>query len=79
MDRPKIVAINNNPKFTIKKYALLSYSYQKLASTPESLFPIEVERKKPPIINAVSRGGESFETRDNPIGDNINYPKVITP
>ena len=79
MDRPKIVAINNNPKFTIKKYALLSYSYQKLASTPDSLFPIEVERKNPPIINAVSLGGESLETSDSPIGDNINSPKVITP
>ena len=74
-----MVAISNKPKLTMKKYALLSYSYQKLASTPDSLFPIEVDRKKPPIINAVSLGGESFETSDNPIGDNINSPKVITP
>ena len=79
IDSPKMVAINNSPKFTIKKYALLSYSYQKLAKTPESLFPIEVERKNPPIINAVSRGGESLETNDSPIGDNISSPKVITP
>lgn len=74
-----MVAISSKPKLTIKKYALLSYSYQKLAKTPDSLFPIEVERKNPPIINAVILGGESFETNDNPIGDKHNSPKVITP
>src|SRR5690606_19219240 len=53
--------------------------YQKLARTPESLFPIDVERKNPPIIRAVIRGGESFETSDKPIGERHSSPIVITP
>ena len=79
MESPKMVAINNKPKLTTKKYALLSYSYQKLAKTPDSLLPIDVDKKNPPIIKAVSRGGESFDTSDSPIGESINSPKVITP
>ena len=79
MDKPKIVASNKRPKLTIKKLALLSYSYQKLARIPDNLFPMEVERKNPPIINAVILGGESFETKDNPIGERHNSPKVMTP
>src|SRR5690606_40608073 len=53
--------------------------YQKLAKTPESLLPIDVERKNPPIIKAVIRGGESFDTNERPIGDRQSSPIVITP
>lgn len=50
-----------------------------LDKTPDSLLPIEVERKKPPIIKAVSLGGLNFETKDSPIGLRHNSPTVITP
>lgn len=79
MERPIRVATNNNPKFTQKKVDLCSYPYHIPASTPDSLFPIAVERKKPPIIRAVIREGESFETNESPIGDRQSSPTVITP
>ena len=41
---------------------------QKLAITPATFPPNDVERNQPPIIRAVSRGGASLETNDNPIG-----------
>lgn len=47
-------------------------------STPESLFPIEVAKNQPPIINEVRRAGLNLETKDKPIGLRNNSPIVIT-
>lgn len=41
---------------------------QKLAITPATLPPSEVERNHPPIISDVNLGGANLETNDNPIG-----------
>ena len=51
-----------------KKIFLSGILSQKLAITPATLPPNEVERNQPPIINAVNRGGDNLETNDNPIG-----------
>ncbi len=42
------------------------------------MFPIEVAKNHPPIINAVSLGGLNLLTIDNPIGLKNNSPIVIT-
>ena len=53
----------------IKKNIFLSVkSSQKLVMTPAIFPPIEVDKNQPPIINAVSLAGASFETSDKPIG-----------
>lgn len=39
---------------------------------------MDVAKNHPPIINEVSLGGLSFETKDNPIGLKNNSPIVIT-
>ena len=51
-----------------KKIFLSGILSQKLAITPATFPPNEVERNQPPIINAVNRGGDSLETNDKPIG-----------
>src|SRR5690606_30124775 len=61
------------------KLALFSYPYHMPASTPLILLPMEVERKKPPIISAVRRGGLSLDTSERPIGLKRSSPIVITP
>ncbi len=66
-------------KFTQKKLALLSYISHILASTPDSLLPMEVARNQPPIISEVNRGGATLETSDKPMGDRKSSPTVITP
>src|SRR5687767_13501964 len=38
-----------------------------------------VATNQPPIITPRNRIGATFETSDNPIGDNINSPRVRTP
>ncbi len=54
---------------SIKKKIFLSVkSSQKPVITPAIFPPIEVDKNHPPISNAVSRAGASFETKDNPIG-----------
>ena len=66
-------------EFTKKKFALFSYPSHKLLNTPDNLFPIDVAKNQPPIINAVNLGGLNFETKDKPIGLKNNSPIVITP
>src|SRR5262245_32734295 len=66
-------------KLTKKKYDLSPYPSHIVARIPLSLLPSEVETNQPPIINAVSRAGESFETRLSPIGLKHSSPTVITP
>ena len=73
------VAINNKTQLRIKKSVFCSYLSHILASTPLNLFPIEVLKNHPPIINAVMRGGLNLETKLNPIGLKNNSPIVITP
>ena len=51
-----------------KNTALLSNLSQKPASIPDTFPPSEVVMNHPPIINAVNRGGASFETNERPIG-----------
>ena len=51
-----------------KKILLSGILSQKLAITPATFPPRDVERNHPPIINAVKRGGDSFDTNDNQIG-----------
>ena len=51
-----------------KKTFLSGILSQKLAITPATLPPNEVDKNHPPIINAVNRGGASFETNERPIG-----------
>src|SRR5690348_1900694 len=53
----------------IRKYNFLSVKLsQKLAITPATLPPREVERNHPPINKAVKRDGASLDTSDKPIG-----------
>lgn len=61
---PSIAAIVMIPKKTFLS-GILS---QKLAITPATLPPNDVDKNHPPIINAVNLGGDSLETNDNPIG-----------
>ena len=66
-----------------KKILLSGILSQKLAITPATLPPNDVERNQPPIINAVNRGGDNFETNDRPIGLRhisliVNMPYVRT-
>ena len=61
---PKIAAIAIMPK----KILLSGILSQKLAITPATFPPSEVERNHPPIINAVNRCGANFETNDKPMG-----------
>lgn len=44
------VANINSAKFTQKKLALSSYVSHKLASTPDILFPMEVDKNQPPSL-----------------------------
>mgnify|MGYP001559663432 CR=1 FL=1 len=44
---------------------------------PESLLPIAMQRKKPPIMTATSRGGASLLTSERPIGLRQSSPMVI--
>lgn len=71
-------AAANNMKFTQKNPALCSYLSHMLDNTPLNLFPIEVAKNQPPIINDVKRGGLSLDVSDNPIGLKHNSPIVIT-
>src|SRR5687767_8075899 len=80
--------INNPPSMAAivimpKKILLSGILSQKLAITPATLPPKDVERNQPPIINAVNRGGDNFETNDRPIGLRhisliVNMPYVRT-
>ena len=65
--------------FVKKKFDFFSKRSHIPESTPESLFPIAVDRNQPPIINAAIRFGANFETRDSPIGLKQSSPIVITP
>ena len=40
---------------------------------------MEVAKNHPPIINEVIRTGETFETKESPIGERNNSPMVTTP
>ena len=52
-----------------KKNIFLSVkSSQKPVITPAILPPNEMDKNQPPIISAVNRGGDNFETKDKPIG-----------
>lgn len=51
-----------------KKSFLSGILSQKLAITPATLPPSDVDKNHPPIINAVNLGGDSLETKDKPIG-----------
>ena len=63
----------------IKKYIFLSVkSSQKLVMTPASFPPMAVDKNHPPINNAVSLAGASFDTSDKPIGLNSNSLIVKT-
>ena len=62
---PPINAATTNKR---KNIFLSVKSSQKPVITPATLPPMEVERNQPPIINAVSLGGDNFETNDKPIG-----------
>ena len=72
-------AANAKNTFVRKKVDLSSARSKLLDNIPASLFPTDVDKKNPPIINAVNRGGDNFETSESPIGDKNNSPKVITP
>lgn len=68
-----LLKISNPPRMAaiamIPKKILLSGIWsQNVAITPATFPPSDVERNQPPIIKAVSRGGDSLETNDNPIG-----------
>ena len=65
--------INNPPSIAAmvmipKNIFLSGILSQKLAITPATLPPNDVDKNHPPIINAVNLGGDSLETNDNPIG-----------
>ena len=65
--------INNPPSIAAivmipKKIFLSGILSQKLAITPATFPPNEVDKNHPPIINAVKRGGDSLETNESPIG-----------
>jgi len=51
-----------------KKTFLSGILSQKLAITPATLPPNDVDKNHPPIINAVNLGGDNLETNDKPIG-----------
>ena len=51
-----------------KKTFLSGILSQKLAITPATLPPNEVDRNHPPIINDVNRGGANLEVNERPIG-----------
>jgi len=61
---PKTAATVMIPKNTFLS-GILS---QKLAITPATLPPSDVERNHPPIISAVNLAGANLDTNDNPIG-----------
>lgn len=61
---PNIAAIVMMPK----KSFLSGILSQKLAITPATLPPNDVDKNHPPIINAVNRGGDNLETKERPIG-----------
>ena len=65
--------------FNKKKFDLSSNLSQFFASTPLNLFPMAVAKLQPPIIKAVKRKGDYFDTMDKPIGLKNNSPMVITP
>ena len=62
-----------------KKNSFRSNTFHKPDKTPESLFPMAVDKNQPPIIKAAIRFGLSFDTNDNPIGLKNSSPTVITP
>lgn len=70
---------NNRIEFVRKKLALLSYLSHNEAKILDNLFPIDVLKNHPPIINPVNLGGLNLETKLNPIGLKNNSPTVITP
>ena len=51
-----------------KKNFLSGILSQKLAITPATLPPNEVDKNHPPIINDVNRGGANLEVNERPIG-----------
>ena len=62
---PPMVAATNQ----IRKNILLSGKLsQELVISPAILPPSDRVRNHPPLINAVSLAGASFETSDKPIG-----------
>ena len=68
-----LAKINNPPSIAAtaiipKKILLSGILSQKLAITPATFPPIEVERNHPPIIKAVNLCGASLDTKDNPMG-----------
>jgi hypothetical protein len=67
-----------NKALTQKKLDLSTYPSHILLNTPDNLFPIEVAKNQPPIINAVILGGLNLLTSDNPIGLRNSSPTVIT-
>ena len=70
---------NAKTKFTKKKLPLCAYPSHMLANTPLNLFPIDVDKNQPPIINAVNLGGANLDTKESAIGLKHNSPTVITP
>src|ERR1700741_5073002 len=65
--------INNPPNIAAmvimpKNIFLSGILSQKLAITPATFPPNDVDRNHPPIISAVNRGGANLETKDKPIG-----------
>ena len=64
---------------SIRKNTFLSVkSSQKLVMIPATLPPMAVDKNHPPMSNAVSLAGASFDTSDNPIGLNNNSLMVKT-
>ena len=62
---PPINAATTN---NAKNIFLSVKSSQKPVITPAIFPPMDNDRNHPPIIKAVSLGGDNFETKDKPIG-----------
>ena len=60
--------------FVRKKFDFLSNKSHMPESTPDSLFPIAVDKNQPPIIKAAILFGAILDTNDKPIGLKSHSP-----